>query len=315
MLEHRIAAVRHFNRFYTRRIGVLKEGLLDSPLTLTESRLLWELAHHETQTAADLARSLELDPGYLSRILKRFKQRGWIDAERAEQDGRQLELRLNASGREAFAPLETGAQRQVGDLLGEMPEPEQQSLLEALNTVERLLIKSEPTPRDPFVLRPSRPGDLGWSVARHGALYAQEYGWSVEFEGAVARIASDFVARLDAAKEAFWIAERDGANVGSVMLVQARDDSTQQVIPGVAQLRMLLVEPWARGYGIGHALVAECERFARTAGYERIVLWTHSNLTSARRIYSAAGYTCVAGATHVKFGLPLASETWEKTLT
>lgn len=315
MLEHRIAAVRHFNRFYTRRIGVLKEGLLDSPLTLTESRLLWELAHRETQTAAELSRTLELDPGYLSRMLKRFKQRGWIDASRAEQDGRQLELRLNAAGREAFAPLETGSQRQVGELLGELPETDQQSLLEALNTVERLLGDNARATRDPFVLRPFRPGDLGWSVARHGALYAKEYGWSVDFEGAVARIASDFVARLDAAKEAFWIAERDGANVGSVMLVQARDDGTQQVIPGVAQLRMLLVEPWARGFGIGHALVAECERFARAAGYERIMLWTHSNLTSARRIYSAAGYTCVAGATHVKFGLPLASETWEKSLT
>jgi DNA-binding MarR family transcriptional regulator/GNAT superfamily N-acetyltransferase len=308
----RIAALRAFNRFYTRRIGVLHEGLLDSRFSLTESRLLWELAHREDTTATELAAALDIDPGYLSRLLRGFRQRGLVKASRSARDGRQTRLSISAAGRRAFAPLDQRSQAQVAALLDTLPDAQQQELLAAMARIESLLGARSRAPA--FLLRPHRPGDIGWVVSRHGALYAQEYGWDQRFEALVAQIAARFVEQFDAAREACWIAERDGAHIGSVFLVQARDEATQAIEPGTAQLRMLLVEPSARGLGLGKALVDECERFARQAGYRRIRLWTNSVLLAARGIYQRAGYRLRASEVHHSFGHDLVGETWELEL-
>jgi DNA-binding MarR family transcriptional regulator/predicted N-acetyltransferase YhbS len=314
----RVEAVRSFNRFYTRRIGVLHEGLLHTPFTLTESRLLWELAHAPDGrglTASELASRLELDAGYLSRLLRGFKERGLVKATRSKDDGRQQMLTLTAAGRRAFAPLDTRSQQDVAALLAPLDDGRQQQLLHALGTVERLLDgDAAGAARAPYLLRPHRPGDIGWIVARHGALYAQEYRWDMHFEALVARIAADFIDRHDPQREACWMAERDGVNVGCVCLVQARDERTEAPLPGVAQLRLLLVEPSARGLGLGRRLVAECTRFARQAGYERIRLWTNSVLTAARAIYEKEGYVLTASEAHHSFGHDLVGQTWELVL-
>jgi len=313
--DARIEAVRRFNRFYTRRIGVLQEGLLDTPFTLAESRLLWELAHTESCSASELALALDLDPGYLSRLLRGLKERGLIRSRRSAADARRLDLALSAAGRRAFAPLDAGSRAQVGTLLGALGETEQQQLLQAMTQIERILSDAATRARPPTcLLRPHRPGDIGWIVQRHGALYAQEYGFDGRFEALVARIAADFLDRYEPAREACWIAERDGLNVGSVVLVQARDEATQAPREGVAQLRLLLVEPGARGLGLGERLVAECERFARAAGYRRIVLWTNASLAAARGIYRKAGYRLTGSETHHSFGQDLVGETWELPL-
>jgi len=310
-----VETVRAFNRFYTRRIGVLNEGLLDSPFTLAESRLLWEFAHHDSPTATDLARALDLDAGYLSRLLRSFKERGLIKSTPSATDARQAHLSLTTAGRRAFAPLDTRSREQVADLLGKLPETQQQQLLQAMSTIEQLLgNETARTPSAPYLLRPHRPGDMGWVVSRHGALYAQEYRWDMHFEALVARIAADFIERFDATREACWIAEREGRNVGCAFLVQARDETNHEPLPGVAQLRMLLVEPTARGLGMGARLVNECERFARMAGYTRITLWTNSLLTAARGIYQKAGYRMVASEPHHSFGHDMVGETWQKEL-
>jgi DNA-binding MarR family transcriptional regulator/GNAT superfamily N-acetyltransferase len=309
----RIEAVRAFNRFYTRRIGVLHEGLLQSKFSLTETRLLWEFAHCESTTASALARELELDAGYLSRLLRSLRERGLIRSERSKEDARHVRLRLSAAGKRAFAPLDTRSRDEIGALLGGLDEAQQQRLLQAIRTIHQLL-DDAPQRVSPYLLRPHRAGDMGWVVSRHGALYAQEYGWSLDFEALVARIAADFIERFDPAREACWIAERDGANVGCVFLVQARDEATQAIRPGVAQLRLLIVEPSARGLGLGERLVTECERFAREKGYERIVLWTNANLLAARGIYRKAGYVLTGSEAHHSFGHELVGETWELAL-
>ena len=308
----RAAALREFNRFYTRRIGVLQEGLLDSLFSLTQSRLLWELAHGEQDTAGGLARTLGLDPGYLSRLLRGFKERGLLKASRSPTDARRTQLSLSAAGRRALAPLERRSQAEAAALLGTLDDAQQQELLAAAARIQALL--GGHGRATAFLLRAHRPGDIGWVVSRHGALYAQEYGWDLRFETLVAQIAARFVEQFDAAREACWIAERDGSNIGSVFLVQARDETTQAVEPGTAQLRMLLVEPAARGLGLGMALVAECERFARQAGYRRIRLWTNSVLLAARGIYQRAGYQLRASEPHHSFGKELVGETWELEL-
>jgi DNA-binding MarR family transcriptional regulator/GNAT superfamily N-acetyltransferase len=309
----RIDTVRRFNRFYTRRIGVLHEGLLDTSFTLTESRLLWELAHHDRLTATDLARALDLDAGYLSRLLAGFRARGLIRSARSTQDARQQHLSLTAAGRRAFAPLDQRSRTEVGALLAPLAEAQQQQLLASMAGIERLLDPA--AARDaPVTLRPHRPGDIGWVVSRHGALYAGEFGWSDAFEALVARIAADFIDRFDPAREACWIAERDGIPLGCVFLVQARDDATHAPIDGSAQLRMLLLEPAARGLGLGKRLVDECERFARAAGYRRIVLWTNASLLAARGIYASAGYVLTHSEPHHSFGHDLVGETWEMPL-
>lgn len=309
--SERIASVREFNRFYTRRIGVLQEGLLATDFTLTESRLLWELAHHDGVTAAALARELDLDPGYLSRLLRGLKERGLVGSRRAPDDGRRWLLGLTAAGRRAFSPLNRRSQKQVGALLGTLPEPQQQRLVGAMHTIEHLLAPAGTTA---ITLRPPRAGDLGWVVARHGAIYAEEYGWDLRFEALVAQIAARFVEQVDHRREACWIAERNGENVGCVFLVRARDEATNEPLAGVAQLRLLLVEPSARGLGLGKRLVDECTRFARQAGYKQIRLWTNRVLTAARAIYERAGYRRRASKAHNSFGHRLVGETWELVL-
>ena len=310
----RIEAVRRFNRFYTRRIGVLDDGLLDSPFSLAEARLLWELAQADARlTASRLARELDLDPGYLSRLLRRLKDRGLVRAGRSKEDARVQWLSLSPAGQRAFAPLDARSREQVGALLAGLGEPRQQALLDAMALIEDALSES-PREAAPITLRALQPGDLGWVVGRHGALYAQEYGWSSAFEALVARLAADFAERFDPAREAAWIAERDGERLGCVFLVQARDEARQQVIPAAAQLRMLLVEPAARGQGLGQRLVDECERFARAQRYRRILLWTNRNLDAARAIYQKVGYVLVDSEPHHSFGHDLVGETWEKRL-
>ena len=310
------AAVRRFNRFYTRRIGVLQEGLAETRFSLAESRLLWELAHRDRTTAAELARDLDLDPGYLSRLLRGLKEGKLIRSERSADDARHLHLSLSAAGRRAFAPLDRHSEEGVAALLEPLAEAERQKLLAAMRTIEQLLDGEPPAAAAAlWLLRPPQNGDIGWVVSRHGALYASEYAWDWRFEALVARIAADFVDRFDHAREACWIAEQDGANVGCVFLVQARDETPpHKVVEGTAQLRMLLVEPTARGLGIGARLVDECERFARARGYRRIVLWTNSVLTAARAIYDRAGYVLTASEPHQSFGHSLVGETWELAL-
>jgi DNA-binding MarR family transcriptional regulator/N-acetylglutamate synthase-like GNAT family acetyltransferase len=310
-----IERVRRFNRFYTRRIGVLHEGLLHSPYSLTESRVLWELAHHDGVTAGQLGAALDLDQGYLSRILRRFRQRGLLRAERSRRDGRVVHLGLTAAGRRAFAPLDAASRAEVGGLLGALPGQASLELLQAMGTIERLLDDGpERAARIPTLLRPPRAGDLGWVVARHGALYAEAYRWDGSFEALVARIVADYADRLEPAREACWIAERDGANVGCVFLVQARDEQTGAAEAEVAQLRLLLVEPAARRLGLGGRLIDECTRFARAAGYRHLRLWTNSVLAAARHLYEKAGYRLVSSAPHHSFGHDLVGETWELPL-
>ncbi|MGZ5158241.1 MAG: bifunctional helix-turn-helix transcriptional regulator/GNAT family N-acetyltransferase [Caldimonas sp.] len=313
--DPRTAAVRRFNRFYTRRIGVLRERLADTRFSLAESRLLWELAHRERITAAELARDLDLDPGYLSRLLRGLKDGKLIKSVRSPDDARHLHLSLTAAGKRAFAPLDRQSEGQVAALLAPLADAEQQQLLAAMTTIESLL-DDERRATPPWLLRPPESGDIGWVIERHGALYAREYAWDLRFEALVARIAADFVDRFDAAREACWIAERAGTRVGCVFLVQARDETKgNAVVEGTAQLRMLLVEPTARGLGIGARLVDECERFARARGYRRIVLWTNSVLLAARHIYTRAGYVLTASEPHESFGHKLVGETWELALS
>lgn len=312
--DARIDAARRFARFYTRRIGALQEGLLDSPFTLTESRLLWELAHREHCSAATLARELELDAGYLSRLLRGLKERGLVRSSRSAQDARITELSLSAAGRRAFAPLEQRSREQMKALLATLDDAQQQQVLRSMAQIERALDAASSGRQPACVLRGHRPGDIGWIIARHGALYAKEHGFDGRFEALVARIGADFLERFDPTREACWIAERDGVNVGCVALVQARDEASQAVIAGTAQLRLLLIEPAARGLGLGRQLVTECERFARERGYRRIVLWTDANLTAARAIYRQAGYRLTGSETHHSFGRDLVGETWELSL-
>lgn len=304
--SERITAMRRFNRFYTQKIGVLREGLLASPFSLTEARVIYELANRSKPTSTELARDLQIDPGYLSRILRDFERQGLMRREPSSTDGRQQLLVLTPAGAAAFAQLNASSADEIGALLGTLVEADQQRLLTAMRTIEGLL--GERQDEQPYTLRPHRPGDMGWVVHRHGALYAQEYGWDERFEALVAEIVAHFIERFDPARERCWIAERHGANVGSVFLVKHPERE------GVARLRLLLVEPSARGLGIGRRLVEECTRFARQTGYHAITLWTNDVLVSARRIYEAAGYRLVHQAPHHGFGHDLVEQTWELTL-
>lgn len=319
--DDRIAVVRRFNRFYTRRIGVLDAGHLRSPFSLGEVRVLYELAHWPgargaPPTATDVGRELGLDAGYLSRMLRDFERRGLVERTPSPSDGRQSHLRLTAAGEAAFADLDARARDDVAALLDALGDAEQERLLGAMRTVEAVL---DGTARggaeagrapgaSPYLLRAPHPGDLGWIVERHGTVYAAEYGWDERFEALVARIVADYVEHHEPRRERCWIAEREGANVGSVFLVRHPERE------GVAKLRLLFVDPSARGLGIGGRLVDECTRFARHAGYHTITLWTNSVLTSARRIYEAAGYRLVEEEPHHSFGHDLVGQTWELAL-
>jgi DNA-binding MarR family transcriptional regulator/GNAT superfamily N-acetyltransferase len=304
-LAQRVAAVRRFNRFYTQRIGVLEDGHMKSPFSLAEARVLYELAHRDKPVATTLAKDLGLDAGYLSRILHGFRKRGLIARETSRSDGRQSLLSLTERGAKAFAPLDIRTREQIEEMLGSLPAPKQERLVAAMHAVEGLL-DAGPENQAPFILRPHRPGDMGWVVGRHGALYAEEYGWDETFEALVAEIAAEFIRKFDAKRERCWIAERDGENVGSVFLVEASGR--------VAKLRLLIVDPKARGLGIGARLVDECIRFARAAGYKKIVLWTQSILVSARRIYQEAGFQLAKTEPHKSFGHSLIGEYWELRL-
>jgi DNA-binding MarR family transcriptional regulator/GNAT superfamily N-acetyltransferase len=300
----RVEAVRRFTRFYTRQIGVLHEGLLNSPFSLAEARVLYELAHRDMPTAAELGTELGLDAGYLSRILRGFVKNGLLAKTPSEQDGRQRFLALTAKGRKAFAPLDRRSRDEVGAMVADLAPAEQARLIEAMRTVETLLGRKTAPPA--YVLRPHRPGDIGWVIHRHAALYAQEYGWDESFEALVAEIGAKFIRDFDIRRERCWIAERDGDIVGSVFLVKQSDT--------VAKLRLLIVEPAARGLGIGHRLVDECIRFARQAGYRQLTLWTNDILVAARRIYEAAGFRLVLEEKHRSFGHDLVGQNWELDL-
>jgi DNA-binding MarR family transcriptional regulator/GNAT superfamily N-acetyltransferase len=304
-LAQRVAAVRRFNRFYTQHIGVLEQGMLRTSFSLAEARVLYELAHRDNPTATALARDLGLDAGYLSRMLRGFRRRGLIARETSRQDGRQTLLSLTERGAKAFAPLDTRTREQVALMLDHLPAAKQERLVAAMHAIEGLL-GAAPATKAAFILRPHRPGDMGWVTARHGAVYAEEYGWDETFEALVAEIVAQFIRKFDAARECCWIAERDGEPVGSVFLVKhsAR----------VAKLRLLIVDPKARGLGIGARLVEECIRFARAAGYRKIVLWTQSILVGARRIYEKAGFRLAKTEPHTSFGHKLVGEYWELTL-
>jgi DNA-binding MarR family transcriptional regulator/GNAT superfamily N-acetyltransferase len=304
-LRDPVAAVRRFNRFYTRQIGLLDEGLLESPFSLTVVRLLYEIAHRPGITATDLREILALDAGYLSRMLRGLRKQGLVSARAPSSDRRQRQLALTERGRRTFGALDARSSQEVGAMLARLSRPDRRELVGAMHAIENLLGPSGGAGAE-LVLRDPKPGELGWVVKRHGELYAAEYGWNAEFEGLVAGIVARYVAELDPRVERCWIAELDGEPAGSVFLVRDTD--------AVAKLRLLLVEPWARGHGVGTRLVEECLRFARTAGYTKVRLWTNDVLDAARRIYERAGFRLVEENRHHSFGHDLVGQTWELDL-
>ncbi len=323
-----VDTVRRFNRFYTRRIGILQEKLLRSPFSLTEGRVLYEIGYHgdtgaprtSSPTAADLVKALALDGGYLSRILQRFARRGLIRRTTSDADARQAHLTLTPRGRAALAPLQELARDEIAVMLGHLSSAERGRVVDAMCVIQQSLggpgdgVVSESAAAEhesgrdgnPFRLREHRAGDMGWIVSRQSALYAAEYGWTTEYEALAAEIVAQFLKAFDPARERCWIAERDGIPVGAVMIVKQSD--------AVAKLRLLHVEQWARGLGIGRRLIDECICFSRAAGYTKITLWTQSNLLAARHLYEAAGFRCVSTEPHHHFGKDLVAETWELAL-
>ena len=304
-LDSQIAAVRGFSRFYTRKLGIIEPKLLDSPWTLQEARIIYEIADRQTCTATDLARALGLDAGFLSRTLRDLQERQIVARKPSKADRRATELTLTAKGRAAYAELDSRSRSVVATLLERLDANDRAAVVDAMTTIER---KLEPAANAPasFLLRSHRPGDIGWVASRHGALYAQEYGWDISFEALVAEIAAQFIQSYDPAREHCWIAEVGGKPVGSIFLVKASDE--------VAKLRLLLVEKKARGLGLGRALTEQCIRFAREAGYTSITLWTQSILVAARAIYQRAGFRLVKEEKHHSFGVDLVGETWELKL-
>jgi len=303
--DQQVAAVRAFNRFYTRKLGVLDQQLLKSPFSLSEARVLYELAYREELSAKEIGAELGLDAGYLSRIVQNFDENGLITRTPLPADRRQFQLALTAKGRQTFADLERSMQDEIGAMLAALPRGGGEKLVGAMAEIERLL--GEPGTASPrAILRTHRPGDIGWVVQSHGAFYASEYGFDASFEALVADIAAKFLTSFDASRERCWIAELDGVQVGSVFVVKHSDD--------VAKLRLLLVDPAGRGQRLGQLLVAECVAFAQATGYRRMTLWTQSILVAARRIYQDAGFKLVATEPHRSFGQSLVGETWEREL-
>jgi DNA-binding MarR family transcriptional regulator/GNAT superfamily N-acetyltransferase len=307
--ERRIAAVRRFNRFYTRQIGVLRKTYLDSPYSLSEARVLYEIASGDAPTASEIGRALDLDAGYLSRVLRNFEKRGLIQRKISTRDARQSHLALSPRGRKSFAPLERRSQRDTAAMLGRLAAADQARLIAAMTTIESLLggnTGAKPPPHGAYTLRAPVPGDFGWVVKRHAELYAAEYRWTEPFEGLCAQIVADYVNTNDPKRERCWIAAIDGENVGCIFLVE---DSAK-----VARIRLLLVDPKARGLGLGARLVDECIGFARRAGYTKITLWTHSVLTAARHLYEKAGFQLMRTERHKSWGRPVVSEHWDLQL-
>lgn len=309
-VQNLTGTVRRFNRFYTAAIGTLEEGLLRSSLTLAEARLLFEIATAERPTASEIAGRLKLDLGYVSRLLGRFEDRGLIRRKASSEDGRQSIISLTAAGRKEFKVIDQRSNQQVEEMLAPLGHEKQQKLVRAMLSIEEILGPEgdATTAARPFMLRNHRPGDMGWIVYRHGAIYAEEYGWDERFEALVARITAEFIEEYDGKSERCWIAERDGEFLGCVFLI--RDRAAERT----AKLRLLLVEPRARGLGVGRTLVRQCSQFAQKAGYARIVLWTNSVLTAARRIYEHEGYRLVREEKHESFGKKLTGQYWELEL-
>ena len=307
--EDRITKVRRFNRFYTRQLGVLRKTYLDSPYSLGEARVLYEIANAEAPTASDVGRALDLDAGYLSRTLRNFEKRGLIERKASASDARQSHLALSPRGRKSFAPLDRRSQRDTAAMLARLKPADEARLIAAMNTIEELLgggAQGGPPAERRYILRAPKPGDFGWIVRRHAELYAEEYGWIAPFEGVCAQIVADFVNKFDRKRERCWIAEMNGENVGSIML--AKETAS------VARVRLLLVDPKARGLGLGARLTDECIRFARRAGYKKMTLWTHSVLTAARHIYQKAGFKLTRTERHRSWGRPVVSEHWDLEL-
>jgi DNA-binding MarR family transcriptional regulator/N-acetylglutamate synthase-like GNAT family acetyltransferase len=302
-LDRRVGAVRQFNRFYTQRIGVLAENYLRTPYTLAESRVLFELAVRDRPSPGDLAAALDLDPGYLSRILRRFERAGLVTRTASTTDGRRTVLELTAAGRKAFAPLNERSHDDIAALLKPLPAERQERVLDAMALIAETLAHQETAA---ILLRDPEPGDFGWVVERHGVLYGAEYGFDVHMVGDVAEIVAGYIANYDADRDRCWIAERNGVRCGSVFVVH--DDAS------TARLRLLLTEPSARGQGLGRRLVRECIAFARNAGYAKMVLWTHTVLTVARAIYASEGFTLIASEPNDHWGTSITSETWELPL-
>lgn len=311
MVADAVAQVRRFNRFYTRLVGALDEGHLHSSFSLAETRVLYELAHGEALTATELGRDLRLDAGYLSRILRGFVRRGLVERAPSPADARRSLLQLTPKGRSTFADLDARAGEVVADVLQPLVDRQRRELLDSMRAIETLLARpatetEAQREQVPFVLRPHRPGDMGWVVHRQAVLYAQEYGWDERYEALISRIVADFIERFDPRRERCWIAELDGEPVGSVFVVKENKST--------AKLRLLLVEPKARGLGLGKRLVEECIAFARDKGYRKLVLWTQSNLAAARRIYKQTGFKRVKREPHRSFGVPVIGEYWELAL-
>jgi DNA-binding MarR family transcriptional regulator/GNAT superfamily N-acetyltransferase len=309
MANDRVAEVRRFNRFYTRQLGVLRKTYLDSPYSLGEARVLYEIANGGAPTASDIGRALDLDAGYLSRTLRNFEKRGLIERKASASDARQSHLALSACGRKSFAPLERRSQRDTAAMLAGLKPADEARLIAAMNTIEELLGGTAPNgsaSERRYTLRAPKSGDFGWIVKRHAELYGQEYGWIAPFEGVCAQIVADFVNKFDRKRERCWIAEMNGENVGSIMLAKETDS--------VARIRLLLVDPKARGLGLGARLTDESIRFARRAGYKKMTLWTHSVLTAARHIYQKAGFKLMRTERHRSWGRPVVSEHWDLEL-
>jgi len=303
-VDAQVGAIRAFNRFYTRKIGVV-DGMASSPFALAEARVLYELAHREQATATDIRKELGLDAGYMSRILREFERRKLIRREQSKTDERQKFLSLTAKGRRAFAPLDARSNRDVVAILEGLSPTKRKQLVDAVQAVRRLLGDKVQTSTS-YLLRQHQPGDLGWIVHRQAILYAEEYGWDGTYEALAGEIVAQFIKNYDPNRERCWIAEKDGERVGGAFVAKVSDD--------VAQLRLLHVESQARGLGIGKRLVEECVRFARQAGYQKMTLWTQSNLYAARHIYKQSGFQVVREQQHHSFGKDLTAETWELNL-
>jgi DNA-binding MarR family transcriptional regulator/GNAT superfamily N-acetyltransferase len=304
----KIAALRNFSRFYTRQIGVLRKSYLDSQFSLGEARVLYEIGQNAKfggLTASDIVRTLDLDPGYLSRLLRNFEKQGLIARKASTKDARQSHLMLTPRGKRAFAPLEKRSQKQAGSMLGKLKPKQQTELVTAMNSIQSMLDGPAARVAAP-ILRQPKPGDFGWIVTRHAQLYRDEYGWTEPFEGLCAQIVADFVNKFDPNKERAWIAELDGENAGSIMLVKDSDE--------VARIRLLLVEPRARGLGLGAKLTEESVKFARATGYRKVTLWTHSILTAARHVYKNAGFELTRTEPHTSWGKPVIGEHWDLAL-
>lgn len=299
--QDQVAAVRRFNRFYTRQIGVLKKNYLDSPYSAGEMRVLYEIAHGAA-SARDIGRALDLDAGYLSRTLRAFEKRGFVSRKTSKVDARASDIAITARGRKAMAPFEARSQEQIGAMLAGLTAKERRRLVAAMGEIETLLGKGASVERT-YTLRPPAIGDFGWVVSRHGILYAEEFGWGEPFESLVAGIVAAYANKNDPQRERCWIAEMNGENVGCIFLVRDSDD--------VARIRLLLVDPEARGLHLGQRLVDECIAFARKAGYRRITLWTHAELVAARKIYASRGFTLTTSEKKTSFGKDVVSEHWD----